>query len=536
MKANDKTEIPAADTSSHLLVSVIKILLIEDNPADVRLIREMLKDSNSGRFEITPAPTLKQGKELLKQDSFDVVLLDLGLPDSQGLGSLTTLVQQIPDTAIVVLTGLVDEEVGIHALKQGAQDYLIKGQVDGLLLTRSMRYAIERKYGEVSLRKVNCALKTLSACNEVLVRASVEDDLLNEICMTLIETGGYQMAWVTLADPDSIDQDLKIAARGHNYSNPQLASWIGTDTNRQLVKRVLQTGELYVSQDSKMQSDDQSWCIQAQNYGCFSVCMLPLINDKKTLGVLTICADQVNAFDEEEVQLLNELASDLTYGVVTLRMRAERNKTQQELRLSYEKLKRVLEETVQSLASALGKRDLYTAGHQQRVTQLACAIAEVMGFGKMQIDGIRIAGLLHDIGKIAIPAEILTKPNRLTAAEFNLIKSHAQLGFEILKDIEFPWPVAEIVLQHHERLDGSGYPQGLKDGEILLEAKILAVADVVEAMSSYRPYRPARGIEITLDEISQNRGKLYDPDVVDTCLKLFRERGFAFEYHDRHNG
>jgi len=207
----------------------------------------------------------------------------------------------------------------------------------------------------------------------------------------------------------------------------------------------------------------------------------------------------------------------------------ERKRVEEELRQSYEKLRRTLEGTVHALASTAEKRDPYTAGHQQRVTRLACAMAQEMGVPEEQIEGIRVAGTLHDIGKIYVPAEILNKPGRLTEMEMGLIKTHPQVGYDILKTIEFPWPVAQIVLQHHERMDGFGYPQRLSGEEILLEPRILAVADVVEAMSSHRPYRPAHGIDKALEEISQNRDVLYDPEVVDACLKLFTEKGFKFE-------
>ena len=182
--------------------------------------------------------------------------------------------------------------------------------------------------------------------------------------------------------------------------------------------------------------------------------------------------------------------------------------------------------TVQAMAATLETRDPYTAGHQQRVANLARAIAVEMGISEDKIEGIKMAGIIHDIGKIAVPAQILTKPGVLTDLEFNLIKTHAQVGYDILKTIDFPWPIAQMVHQHHERMDGSGYPQGLSGKDILLGARILAVADVVEAMASHRPYRPALGIDKALDEISRNRGVLFDPEVVDACLKLFTEKEF----------
>ena len=207
----------------------------------------------------------------------------------------------------------------------------------------------------------------------------------------------------------------------------------------------------------------------------------------------------------------------------------ERKRAEEELQHTLEKLRETLGGIIQTVALTVETKDPYTAGHQRRVGNLARAIANEMGLPQEQIDGIRMAGLIHDIGKISIPAEILSKPGRLNDFEWGMIEAHPQVSYDILKTVEFPWPVAEIVLQHHERMDGSGYPQGLSGDEIMLEARILAVADVVEAMASFRPYRPALGIDKALEEISQNRGILYDPEVVDTCLRLFTEKGFKFE-------
>jgi PAS domain S-box-containing protein/putative nucleotidyltransferase with HDIG domain len=209
---------------------------------------------------------------------------------------------------------------------------------------------------------------------------------------------------------------------------------------------------------------------------------------------------------------------------ITMHKQAENH-----LKESYEKLERILDETVIALATTTEKRDPYTAGHQQRVANLASAIAREMGLSEEQVEGVRVAGILHDIGKICIPAEILNKPSHLSPIEFDIIKTHPQASHDIVKTIEFPWPIAQILYQHHERLDGSGYPQKLTGEAILLEAKIISVADVVEAMLSNRPYRPALSIEDALGEIIKNKGSLYFAKVVDTCVKLFRENKFSFE-------
>jgi len=215
----------------------------------------------------------------------------------------------------------------------------------------------------------------------------------------------------------------------------------------------------------------------------------------------------------------------ILYQDITQRQQAE-----QKIKQGYEKLQRTMEATIHTISKIIETKDPYTAGHQYRVSQLAARIAKELKFCPDKLEGIRIASLVHDIGKISIPAEILSKPTELNEIEYSLIKDHSRIGADILKTIDFPWPVAEIILQHHERLDGSGYPQGLKGDEILPEAKIIGVADVVEAMSSHRPYRPALGIDKALEEISQNKGILYDPEVVDTCIKLFKEKEFKFKF------
>ncbi len=207
----------------------------------------------------------------------------------------------------------------------------------------------------------------------------------------------------------------------------------------------------------------------------------------------------------------------------------DRKQAEEELRQTLERLRKAVGATIQVLVSAVEARDPYTAGHQIRSAALADTIAAEMGLSQEKIEGIRIAGSIHDIGKLSIPAEILAKPTKLSKSEFLLIKEHARHGYEILKEVESPWALAEIVYQHHERMDGSGYPRKLKGNEILMEARIMAVADVVESMASYRPYRPALGIDVALNEIEKNRGVLYDDAVVDACLRLFREKGFKFE-------
>jgi PAS domain S-box-containing protein len=221
----------------------------------------------------------------------------------------------------------------------------------------------------------------------------------------------------------------------------------------------------------------------------------------------------------------NEGAGDIRVAGIAEDI-TERKRADEERLRSVEQLKRTLMSTVEVATALSGLRDPYTSGHEHRVAGIAAAIGVELGFDTLRQEGLRIAGQLHDIGKITIPSEILTKPGKLNAIEYQLIQGHPRAGYDVLKGVEFPWPVAQVALQHHERIDGTGYPDGLKGEAILLEARIMAVADVVEAMSSHRPYRPGLGIEKALAEIERGRGTLYDSNVADACLRLFREKRY----------
>jgi PAS domain S-box-containing protein/putative nucleotidyltransferase with HDIG domain len=258
-------------------------------------------------------------------------------------------------------------------------------------------------------------------------------------------------------------------------------------------------------------------------------------------------SEKLNRFGfvkDEEVELKTKAGTPIIASVCAVAVREEDGKIKyfdgviediterkqaEELQQTFERLRITLDGTVHALAATAETTDPYTAGHQQRVAQLASAIARDIGLSDEQIEGVTVAGTLHDIGKIYVPASILSRPGKLSQIEFSLIKAHPVVGYNILKTVEFPWPIAEAVLQHHERLDGSGYPRGLRGDEILMEARILGVADVVEAMSSHRPYRPALGIDKALEEIERGGGTEYEPAVVDVCLRLFNEKGFEFD-------
>ena len=254
-----------------------------------------------------------------------------------------------------------------------------------------------------------------------------------------------------------------------------------------------------------------------------------IIQFATALGIKWQAEKQLLTMQADLEDLVQQRTAELVKSNQLLKIEIENRKhMQQELQQSFESLKKAMHSTIKAISLTVEMRDPYTSGHQQRVANLAQTIAEELELPESQIESIYMAAAIHDIGKISLPAEILVKPIPLTDIEVSLVQAHAQAGYDILKGIEFPWAIADIVLQHHERMDGSGYPQGLAGDDIVFEARIICVADVVETMASHRPYRPSIGMDKALEEITSNRGILYDPRVVDACLKIFRDKGFSF--------
>ncbi|MBC8492715.1 MAG: GAF domain-containing protein, partial [Chloroflexi bacterium] len=387
----------------------------------------------------------------------------------------------------------------------------------------------ERKWAEEEVQR---HLERIEALREIDIAISSTLDLTEVLDIILKELGRvipYHSAGIFLLS----DGTAKLTA-GRGFPDMERALQISFPAKEDpLTHELLQEGHPLVLADA--QADERFRARGGTEY-VRSWVGVPLIAKERAVGFLTIDHREPGVYDEESADMAQAFGSQVAIAIENARLYdeaqrelAERNRAEEELRQSYVRLERTLEGTVNTLVSAIEIRDPYTAGHQRQATQLACAVAREMGLPGEQVEGLRMAGLIHDIGKISIPAEVLSKPGQLSELEWSMIKAHPQVGYDILKTVEFPWPVAQIVLQHHERMDGSGYPQGLSGEELLLEARILAVADVVEAMASHRPYRPALGMDRALEEISQNRGVLYDPEVVDACLKLFIEKAFKFE-------
>lgn len=386
-----------------------------------------------------------------------------------------------------------------------------------------------RRLAELGMEKSNRALHALSACNGVLVRATDEAQLLNDVCHILVTIGGYRLAWVGFAVDDESKSVQVMARAGANvdYLDHIRVTWSDTPEGQGPTGTAIRTGEYQVAQDILHDPKFLPWREQASARGYASSISFPLFDNGNVFGAMNLYGREPNAFDADEIRLLQELAGDMAFGIRMLRLRVERDHLHDQQQHNDETVKQALAGTIQAIAVTVEKRDPYTAGHQRRVANLSVAIALELGLAEDRITGLRLGATIHDIGKIYVPAEILTRPGDLSPMEFEFIKTHPQVGFDIMKDVNLPWPVAEMIYQHHEHLDGSGYPRGLAGDAILLEARILTVSDVTEAMMSHRPYRAALGLDAALADIVKYRGIYYDPVVVDACLRLFREKGYS---------
>jgi putative nucleotidyltransferase with HDIG domain len=522
----------------------MNILMFEDNPGDVRLIQELLKAVEGARCNFEQADRLSKGIKRLETNSIDIILLDLGLKDSQGIDTLQTLSTYARKLPIIVMTGLDDEGTAVRALQHGAQDYLIKGQVEGATLWRCLRYAVERKraqqQNELSLkimeilnkpgeqreivRQILFLIKDFSRVAAVGMRLKQGDDY------PYYETDGFVPGHVESENYlCERKQDGTIALNSRN--KPVLSGLCGQVLYRRFDPEqpfFTKAGSFWTNSISDLRDSTPDkdrppgGRTRCRMEGYQSVALIPLKAEDNTVGLLHLCDQNQGRFTEDFIQFIEGIGQSI--GAILARKKAE-----DDLKVSYGLLRNSLNKTISTVARIVEMRDPYTSGHQIRVANLSRAIATEMNMDEDMVNQVWMAATVHDVGKMLIPADLLSRPGNLTSLEWQIIKTHPQSGYDILKDVEFPFPIAKAILQHHERLDGSGYPYGLKDGEILPAARIIAVADVVEAMASHRPYRPALVLEQALEEISCHSGILYDPDVVKACRTLFLEKGYRLE-------
>jgi response regulator RpfG family c-di-GMP phosphodiesterase/PAS domain-containing protein len=378
-----------------------------------------------------------------------------------------------------------------------------------------------RKLHEVRLNKLNALLSVLRDINEKLLVAESESELFQYVCESLKTLEDIAIVWIIPRNPNP--EFMPVACAGVSVAELSALQvpWDDVEKGVGFIGQTMQKRETVTIQNADDAVQFPAWQSMVRQWNVKSAIAVPIHTPDEIIATLSVFSSRQGAFDEEFVRFLHEVAGDIAIGVHSLNLDKSLHTTLDHLRSS-------MNSTVEAIASMVELRDPYTAGHERRVAQLASAIGKEMGLPERQVEGLRVIGYLHDIGKIAVPAEILSKPGRLSEAELAMVRLHPMAGYNILKNLEFPWPVAQAVLQHHERIDGSGYPQGITGKDIIIEARILMVADVVEAMASHRPYRSAIGLKEALAEITKNRGTLYCEKAVDTCIRLFNEKGFEF--------
>lgn len=446
-----------------------KILIIDDD----RDFRENLSGilRKQGYAPISAA-TGKEATDRVRKDEFAIALIDLRLEDMSGLDVMKVIKACSPMTECILVTGYASQSSAIDAINLAAYSYMEKPFEVGQLLA-TVRMAIEKRKVGKALHESEERYRTLFEESRDAIFISSGDNRFVEFNQALLDLLGYTREEMMKMKPGEIFLDP------HDLTS--------------LKRKIRSKGYVKDHEVGFSRSDGEE--------------MTCLITSTERLAT------------DRTIREYQTIVRDIT----------GQKRNHQRLQETLGLLRRNLNGFIRCVELVIEMRDPYTAGHQRRVADLARAIAKEMNLSTTQRDAIRLAGIIHDIGKISVPSEILSKPGRLRDQELSLLKAHSRNGYEILREIEWPHPIPEIVLQHHERMDGSGYPQGLSGQDIIVEARILCVADVVESMSSPRPYRPALGIDKGLEEISKKRGVLYDAEVVDACLRVFREKEYDWD-------
>lgn len=452
----------------------IRVLIVDDSEDDGLLLLRQLKN---GGYNPTygQVDTAEAMNEALDRQTWDIILCDYSMPGFSATAAFDLYKEKGFDLPFIIVSGTIADETAVAAMRAGAHDYLMKDNLARL------SPAVDRELREVKIRRERREATAQLRKSEEKYRTLFEDSR---------DANYINAAEGELIDFNQSTLDLFGYSREEMIGMSTKNVFVNADEYNKFQEEIAQKGSVREF-EAKLRKKDGA------EMDCLITSTVRLARDKTILGYQGIIRD------------ISELVSG----------RRQLEKTLKELR-------EALGGTIEAMALTVETRDPYTAGHQRRVSNLARAIATEMGVSEDQIQGIRLAGVIHDIGKISVPGEILSKPGKISKNEFGIIKEHPQVGHNILNTVDFPWPIAQIVLQHHERMDGSGYPDGISGENILLEARILAVADVVEAMASHRPYRASLGIDIALREILKNRSSFYDPKVVDACLRLFNEKGY----------
>ena len=551
----------------------IRVLCVEDNSLDRGLIRHAL-EKEADNFKMIEAVDREMFEKLLNEGEFDMVLTDFNILGFEGIEVLRGVKERHPDIPVIIVTGTGSEEIAVQALKEGADDYIIKDPRHIAQLPGTILRVMDAKETRNRLRKRVANVRAISenvADGVVVVDRQGYVVFSNPAAGSLFGSSPEELVGTVFEYPvgDSrfFEIDLPRRAGGPGTAEMRISEteWDGENcsiiamrdiTDRKRSEQLLKESEernrkiLRSAMDGIWIEDIQGHLLDVND----AYCRMSGYSEQELLGMpisdleaAESTADveehikNIKARGEDRFETLQRRKDGSIYDVEVstvyipgepgqivafLRDITDRKRAEEELLRTAESLNIALTGTIRAMSRIVDLRDPYTAGHQKRMADLAGAIAEEMGMDEERADFIRLAGSIHDIGKISVPAEILSKPAKLSETEFNLVRVHPQTGYDMLKDVDFPWPIADVILQHHERFDGSGYPNGLKGDEMLPEARILAVADVVESMASHRPYRATLGLDSALEEIEKNRGVLYTPAVVDACIEIFRQKGY----------
>jgi PAS domain S-box-containing protein/putative nucleotidyltransferase with HDIG domain len=535
------TKVPVRDTSGEVTAVVgifedISEMEEARQQADFQLHRAealwqqnrdavFMADADTGELlDLNPAAEVLAGRPRAELVGQHQSVLHLAEPTAEVMPEFTRSTHFLSDRVYLDVRRPSGELVPVEITASARIGFGARDVVFGVF-----RDLTDDKRRDRELQHLNWTLQTLLRCNAGLGRVRSEQEAYHEVCRNLTVAGAYPLAWVGIPQQDAEQSLLPVAVHGSavGYLDGMVVSWGTGPMGQGPGGRAYRTKTTQVLNRSQEQADYAPWHERARLHNLASVIVLPIASAQGDIGVLAVYGQHPDTFGTQEVELLEQLAKDLAFAVDDLRLREQLEQSVLERQRQSDRLETVFERAITAIAATVERRDPYTAGHEQRVAKLSVAIGSKMGMTDKQLQGLRLAALVHDLGKIQIPFEILNKPGALTRLEYQLVQGHAEAGYEILRGLEFPWPLADIVRQHHERLDGSGYPQGLRGEEILIEAKVLAVADVVESMSSHRPYRASLGTEAALQELEQQWGTRLDPDVVDACVALFRHDGFC---------
>ncbi|MES9962263.1 MAG: HD domain-containing phosphohydrolase [Candidatus Sedimenticola sp. 20ELBAFRAG] len=495
------------------------ILVVDGGPESLKLLSDILIPEG---YNVRSADNPYLALESALDNPPELILLDIKMPGMDGYDLCRKLKQDARTAEVPVILISVRQEVNdrIQGFESGAIDFIAKPISRKIVLNRVdyhiTNYRMQKNLAglaEEKAHQVHLDERRFSALYELSqMKDAPEKDVTAFALEAAVSMTGSEVGYLHFVDTDQEHIDLYqwsshtmtkcTAEPSSHYPLSEAGIWADcVRANGPVIHND------YPSQSGKKGLPEGHFPLQRHM-------SVPIHHNEKIIAIIGVGNKQL-PYDEHDTRQLS------IFGGSMWSMLNERRVDQ--------KLKDSLVQTIQAIALTLEQRDPYTAGHQRGVADLACAIAEEMGLDEEKIQGIRMGGTIHDIGKIYIPSEILNRPGKLSKVEFEIIKTHPEVGYQIVKDVEFPWSVVDLIYMHHERLDGSGYPQGLKGEEICLGARILAVADVVEAMATHRPYRPALDIGAALDEIERGSGVLYDPQAATACLALFNEKGFQLD-------